>query len=326
MNGPLEVVDHGDRRRVVVCDGVEMTSFETSLSADLVRRFFAVKGTRWMKDAIDRTEDAEYLERPLERLIARFAGHASAVTVLDLGCGLGASSVVLTRLGFKVVGVEPGENLVGVGARLVKEQGVDARVGLVVGAGESLPIRPESVDMVMLCAVIEHVPPAHRTRMLHEAWRALRPGGLLFIHDTPNALWPHDDHTTGLWFATWLPSRLAYAYARRCSRRYSAHTTDEELVSGGLFAPTYWEIRRALPAAECLNLAYGDDVRFAFAPTDHKPRPFLKAVARRALVGGLRFVGGIARRVLGVPAAAVLHNFDLCFRKPSRNDELHAHR
>lgn len=320
MSETLQITELGTRRRVVLSRDGRTIAFDTTLSEDLIRQILAVKGAEWVKDAIDRIEDPEYLERPLVRLIARFLGPARIGRVLDLGCGGGASSVVLARLGFRVVGVEPSEVLVRIGAQLVRERAVSDRVTLLVGAGEALPIRPGSIDVVMLCAVIEHVPPARRSQVLQEAWRALRPDGLLLIHDTPNALWPFDGHTTGLWFVTWLPSRLAFAYARRWSRIMPREATDEELVSGGLCAPTYWEIRKAIPDAICVNLQKGDDVTFAFEATEHKRRPFLKAVARRAVIAGLQVADWIARQVFGLPAAVVLQNLDLCFQKPSRSE------
>jgi SAM-dependent methyltransferase len=314
----LEITDLGARRQVTVSTNGQALRFETVLSEPLVREIFTDKGPRWVKDSIDRFEDPEYVERPLARLIARFSRADGKVRVLDLGCGSGASSAALARMGFHVIGIDPVEVSVRIGTRVVQECGVGERVMFFVGAGGALPIQAESFDVVLLCAVIEHVPPAGRLALLQEAWRALRAGGLLLIHDTPNRLWPYDGHTTGLWFTTWLPRRLAFRYARRWSRVAPRGATDEELVSGGLCAPTYWEIQKALPHAICVNLETGDDVRFAFQSTDGKPRPLPKAAARRGVIAILRSIGWILRRTLGVPTAVVLQNLDLCFRKPDR--------
>jgi 2-polyprenyl-3-methyl-5-hydroxy-6-metoxy-1,4-benzoquinol methylase len=316
--GVLEITDLGARRQVTVSTNGHALRFETALSESLVRGIFVDKGPRWVKDSIDRFEDPEYVERPLARLIARFFKGTRKVRVLDIGCGSGASSAALARMGFHVIGIDPVEASVRIGTRAVQECGIGGRVTFFVGAGGALPIRTGSFDVVLLCAVIEHVPPECRLALLQEAWRALRPGGLLLIHDTPNRLWPHDGHTTGLWFVTWLPRRLALRYARRWSRVAPRGATDEELVSGGLCAPTYWEIRKALPQAICVNLETGDDVRFAFQPTDGKPRPIPRAIARRGIIALLRSIGWILRRTFGVPPTVVLQNLDLCFRKPDR--------
>ena len=244
----LEITDLGVRRRVTVRSTGRVTCFETALSATVIREIFTDRGPRWVKDSIDRFEDPDYIERPLARLIGRFCQASGKLGVLDLGCGLGASSAALARLGFHVIGMDPVEVSVRIGTLAVRECGVGALVTLLVGAGEALPIRAGSFDIVVLCGVIEHVPPAHRRALLHEAWSALRPGGFLLIHDTPNRLWPFDGHTTGLWFINWLPRWLAFRYARRWSRVMSRESTNEELVSGGLCAPTYWETRGARTA------------------------------------------------------------------------------
>jgi 2-polyprenyl-3-methyl-5-hydroxy-6-metoxy-1,4-benzoquinol methylase len=317
--GVLEIADLGARRLVTVSTNGQAVRFETALSEPLVRWIFTDKGPRWVKDSIDRFEDPEYVERPLARLIARFSKADGKVLVLDVGCGSGASSAALARMGFHVIGIDPVEASVRIGTRAVRECGVAKRVTFVAGNGGALPVRTGSFDVVLLCAVIEHVPPASRRSLLQEAWRALRPGGLLLIHDTPNRLWPYDGHTTGLWFTTWLPRRLAFRYARRWSRVAPRGATDEELVSGGLCAPTYWEIRKALPRAVCVNLETGDDVLFAFQPTDNKPRPLPKAIARRGVIALLRSIGWVLRLTLGLPPAVVLQNLDLCFRKPERS-------
>jgi 2-polyprenyl-3-methyl-5-hydroxy-6-metoxy-1,4-benzoquinol methylase len=313
----LEVTDLGTRRQVTVSTNGHAVRFETALSETLVRGIFTDKGPRWVKDSIDRFEDPEYVERPLARLLARFVKTDRKVRMLDLGCGSGASSAALARMGFHVIGMDPAEVSLKIGRRAARECGVSERVTFVGGTGTALPIRTGSFDVVLLCAVIEHIPPACRFALLREAWRVLRSGGLLLIHDTPNRLWPYDGHTTGLWFMTWLPQRLALRYARRWSRVAPRGATDDELISGGLFAPTYWEIRKALPQAICVNLEKGDDVRFAFQPTDGKPRSFPKAVARKTVIALLRSIGWILRRTLGIPPSVVLQNLDLCFRKPN---------
>ena len=321
LTDDLEITDLGVRRRVTVSSNGCVTRFETALSGTLVHEIFTDKGPRWVKDSIDRFEDPEYVERPLARLVARFSQASEKVRVLDLGCGSGASSAALAGMGFRVIGIDPVEASARIGTRVAQEYGLGEQVTFLVGAGGALPIRAGSFDIVLLCAVIEHVPPACRRALLQEAWRALRSGGLLLIHDTPNRLWPFDGHTTGLWFMTWLPRWLAFRYARRWSRVMPRGSTDEELVSGGLCAPTYWETRKALPHAICVNLEVGDDVRFAFQGTDSNPRSFPKAIARRGVIALLRSIGWILRRMFGVPSAAVLQNLELCFRKPERLEQ-----
>lgn len=326
-NGAVDILDLGRVRRVTITgeswgyDGysADRTVFETSYSRQLLRDLTRVKGPAWLRDEIDRTERPEYLEARLRRFVTRFCSDPAGLTVLDIGCGAAASSILLARMGFDVVGLDVAQDLVDVGRLRVREAGVAPRVELrhVPPGSAALPFGDETFPVVMFHAVLEHVPPEHRRVLLQEAWRVLRKRGLLCIHDTPNRLWPRDGHTTGLWFVTWLPFGIAARYARRFSDRVGSDTSDDALVSMGLRAPSYCEIRRALPPdAECLNPSVGDDIRFAFGPTDRRRRSLPRAAARRVVISLLRAAGHIAGTALGVPAAALLQNVDVCFRKP----------
>jgi SAM-dependent methyltransferase len=65
--------------------------------------------------------------------------------------------------------------------------------------------------------VLEHQPRDRQPGLLREAWRVLRPGGILWI-DTPNQLSFKDRHDTGLPFIHWLPRRLKVPLARALGR------------------------------------------------------------------------------------------------------------
>jgi len=320
----VEIIDLGDSRKVRIhgeayCyngyspDGIE---FETVSSVGLLRDLERVKGAAWLKDEIDRAECPDYLEIPLTRFIRRFLPETVGLKVLDVGSGVGASSIVLARMGMKVIGVERDRELHKVATRRVQEWGLSSQIHqqCVANTPDGLPFPSESFDAIILSAVVEHVDPADRLKLLSHAWIVLKIGGLLFIHDTPNRLWPYDGHTTGLWFTTWLPWKLRMAYARRFSRRFPSSVSEQELIAMGLHPPTYWEIKRALPSSLCLNRKQGNDVSFAFGLTDHKKRSLPLAVTRNGVIWFLRQAGR-AVAIFQAPPAAILQNLDLCFRK-----------
>jgi len=75
----------------------------------------------------------------------------------------------------------------------------------------------------------------------------LKPGGSLYIYDTPNRAWPIDFHTTGLLGIPWTKpgSPSAYARAVRAGRygdspRYTPGPRGMEQC--GAWGATYWEI------------------------------------------------------------------------------------
>ena len=69
--------------------------------------------------------------------------------------------------------------------RLCTEQGLEAEEGDVLGYLESL--ESGSLDGVVSFHVIEHLPSEVIATLVHLAWRALEPGGVLIL-ETPNPL------------------------------------------------------------------------------------------------------------------------------------------
>ncbi|GAA4399224.1 class I SAM-dependent methyltransferase [Fodinibacter luteus] len=121
----------------------------------------------------------------LERLPAP---DGSTLTVLDLGCGSGASTRALvdawqarggapTRLG--VTGVDASVGMVAQAHAKPWPDGVELVVSDAVAHLESLPAG--CVDGVLAAYLLRNVP--DRERLVREVARVLRPGGALVVHD-----------------------------------------------------------------------------------------------------------------------------------------------
>jgi len=135
-------------------------------------------------------------------------------TVLDYGASYGLSACALIELGAKkVVGVEPDADRVTRGVDIIHAMGLQAKVSLATMGYEAwLPFRDKSFQVVVANAVFEHIPqPRHA--YLREVWRVLVPSGHLIINESPNKYFPHDAHTTRLWFVPWMPSDVARRWA-----------------------------------------------------------------------------------------------------------------
>jgi ubiquinone/menaquinone biosynthesis C-methylase UbiE len=102
-------------------------------------------------------------------------------TILDVGTAEGA---MLSRLRQKydarAVGLEY------VGELLLR--GEDPALHRLQGDAQRLPVADGVVDVVLACAVIEHVP--EPSRVTAEAFRVLRSGGL-FVVTAPDPFWEH---------------------------------------------------------------------------------------------------------------------------------------
>jgi len=108
----------------------------------------------------------QYLKNPL-------------ATILDYGCGYGRTIAELSRAGYtRVIGTDFSEAMLGRACREVPNS------MLVRNDGWALPIRSESIEAVLLFAVLTCIPDDNDQRaLLREVERVLRSGGLLYISD-----------------------------------------------------------------------------------------------------------------------------------------------
>jgi 2-polyprenyl-3-methyl-5-hydroxy-6-metoxy-1,4-benzoquinol methylase len=83
-----------------------------------------------------------------------------------------------------------------------------------VHASQSLPYDHDFFDVVIVAAIVEHLPFESRHVYVDQYYRVLREGGLVGFWDTPNRYYPFEAHSVGLPFISLLPPQIAYAYAR----------------------------------------------------------------------------------------------------------------
>lgn len=137
--------------------------------------------------------------------------------VLDLGCGLGEYVRAFVRRGSQAVGSDVAmDRLAEARRRVADDTSADTSGvrGFFGAAGEFLPLRDESMDVIVLNEVIEHVQDDQAT--MQEIARVLRPGGTCMLY-APNRLYPFETHGIYLRgryifgnipFVNWLPTFL----------------------------------------------------------------------------------------------------------------------
>ena len=105
----------------------------------------------------------------------------SKLNCLDIGT---ADGLMLSRLNNyfkfkKAIGIDMCDDLI--------KTNTDKNIKLEIGSAEKLTFKSNSFDIIMGCAVIEHI--NHPNKMLKECYRVLKKGGVLII-TTPNPI--HD--------------------------------------------------------------------------------------------------------------------------------------
>jgi ubiquinone/menaquinone biosynthesis C-methylase UbiE len=113
------------------------------------------------------------------QFILRQMGSLSGKRVLDIGAGLGESSVNFALRGARVTTVDLSPQMVETALKLGRRFGVELE-GVVSGA-ESLNVPSGAYDFVYIANAIHHVP--DRAALFAEMNRALKPGGVFFSYD-----------------------------------------------------------------------------------------------------------------------------------------------
>ncbi len=117
-------------------------------------------------------------------LSRRLLGEPKNLRVLDVGCGVGLTDRYLLPHFRALSGVDISGESVQVAAR----NNPDGRYQTY--AGDVLPFRDDTFDLVFAICVMHHVPPAGWPPFVQEMQRVVRPGGLtvVFEHNPNNPL------------------------------------------------------------------------------------------------------------------------------------------
>jgi SAM-dependent methyltransferase len=210
----FELLDLGDRRVL----RVEGREYSTGYSARVVRMLIERKGVRRTPPyfGYKRTRGDHFLGRLFSWLGAR---RHSGLRVLEVGCSFGHITEWLAERPevARIHTFDTDAAFVAITRAKVDELRL-ARVAEVARLDNEatcdLPWPNAAFDLVLAIGVVEHLPERHRRAQVDEYYRVLAPGGHIAILDTPNRWFPLETHSVGLPFVQFLPSRVAWRYAR----------------------------------------------------------------------------------------------------------------
>lgn len=134
--------------------------------------------------------------------------------VLEFGCNVGATSVVLARLGADVTGVDVNAWCVELARANAGRYGVRADF-LHLEDTRRMPFETASFDLVSSNSVLEYVPRHMLGEVQREIDRVLKPEGLVVVTGTSSRLWPKEVHSRR--WSNWIPRSWAPALQRGIS-------------------------------------------------------------------------------------------------------------
>lgn len=129
--------------------------------------------------AIHVTAAFEVLTAQENRFILALLGDIRGKKLLDVGAGLGESSIYFAQKGASVTAVDISPRMI----EVIKSNAVQYGVSVdgIVSSGESLNLPPESFDIVYVANTIHHI--LDRDVFLKNVHAALKPGGLFVAWD-----------------------------------------------------------------------------------------------------------------------------------------------
>ena len=220
---------------------------ETSYPIDLIQKILNIVGPGFLCDEILRDESPNYVSNFLHYDLLAYLGEEEFrnKTLLDFGCGQGASTMNLTRMfpDTKIMGVELEKSLLDVAQARADFYGYNQLELLASPSPNDLPAETKEVNFVVLSGVYEHLLPDERKRLIPKIWKIIQPGGILFLNQTPHKGFPVELHTTGgLPFINYLPDSVAHVYAQKFSKRKYKQASWENLLRMGIRGGSVKEI------------------------------------------------------------------------------------
>jgi 2-polyprenyl-3-methyl-5-hydroxy-6-metoxy-1,4-benzoquinol methylase len=125
---------------------------------------------------------AEY-ERSNKKFMRAMVRSDAPLRILDIGCGTGLNATQLAELGHEVYGID----LSPVAIAQFQAKGLQGSVMNV--EAESIPLPPDSFDLIYASEVIEHC--ADTTSFLRNLGTVLKPGGTLLLSTPNSAFWAY---------------------------------------------------------------------------------------------------------------------------------------
>ena len=180
-------------------------------------------------------------------------------SVLELGCNVGATSIVLAAMKANVTAIDINPDYVKIAALNAESYGLEGRIRFVhVADTTRLPFDDAQFDVVICNSVLEYVSHAALRSVQREIDRVLKPGGTIAVLGTSNRIWPREVHS-GKWLINYLPRTFDPLFGRDFQRGvfpwqlrfgFGCHYQDCGLNDGGA---SYLEARKRIGSSGLKN-------------------------------------------------------------------------
>ncbi len=144
--------------------------------------------------------------RKILSVLSDFRPETQSLTCLDIGCSSGVITSFLQDHFSMAIGVDIDQEAV----QHARSQGISPRVQYLMGDAMAIPLREESIDVVVCNHIYEHVPDPRQ--LMEEIYRVLKREGICYFA-AGNRHVIMEGHY-GLPFLSWVPKPVAHLYLR----------------------------------------------------------------------------------------------------------------
>jgi ubiquinone/menaquinone biosynthesis C-methylase UbiE len=149
---------------------------------------------------------ADYEWDHLRPLLNNYGLQMPRARVLEFGCNVGASTVVMAALGAQVTAIDVAQEMVRIACANVDRHGLKADIRHIADT-RTLPFDDGAFDIVIANSVLEYVTPDHLDPIMAELHRVTTKRAQMLICGTASRLSPREVHS-GRWFVNFLPRPL----------------------------------------------------------------------------------------------------------------------
>jgi SAM-dependent methyltransferase len=179
--------------------------------------------------------------------------------ILEFGCNVGGTAIVLGLLGARVTAIDPNPTYVRIARANAARYGVQDRIEFLhVRDTRRLPFGDGTFHVVSCSSVLEYVAPGMLAETQREIDRVVAPGGIIVVTGTSNRLWPRYLPIRRPSERGVSPWRVRYGFGDyenldRLGRGQAYLRARQRMARGRL-------LRGALLTANALSLAFGTSV------------------------------------------------------------------
>ena len=183
----------------------------------------------------------EYEWTHLRPLLGVYGFNPAGLHVLEFGCNVGASSIVMAAMGGNVTAIDVDEQMIAIsGANLLRHNLKDCVEIVHVTDTRAQPFADESFDLVLANSVLEYVAPDELPAILKEIHRVMKPSGRMLLCGTASRLAPREIHS-GRWFVNYLPRWIDRLVDKKLQRGLSPFHLAKSLQGRFAVVPGgYW--------------------------------------------------------------------------------------